>query len=349
MGHGIEKTDWQQGRSMGWHKLTDVEKELALKNSRFTTYEQIAYPTYITVNGVSVPTGEYRLVCTDNNQMIGKSFSDSFVQFPNGELLDVLEQATDGTGLVLESCGTVRNRESRFFSFSMKGAKQFSAGGRKFDAYLNVLDDITGRHKLLFLSGSTCVVCANTFAMALDGEGFNVDQSVKHTKKAKLKLDGMPKIIQAALLSHEDFAEKFNRLADQAVSTEQARGLFATLLSKKGHQISGTTFLSKNTLNTTDELVALFSNRAQGNNGENLADAFSAVTDHFTHHSAGGENVEKQFLSSEFGSGADAKQEFFALLQRPFKALNGFAKLANEAIEFSELELKRREDLRASN
>jgi hypothetical protein len=50
-----------------------------------------------------------------------------------------------------------------------------------------------------------------------------------------------------------------------------------------------------------------------------LADAFSAVTDFYTHENVRGNNPAKQFASSEFESGALVKQEFYNLAQQPVK------------------------------
>jgi hypothetical protein len=50
-----------------------------------------------------------------------------------------------------------------------------------------------------------------------------------------------------------------------------------------------------------------------GNKGLTLADAFSAITDFYSHESAG-EDKSKQFVSSEFGDGARSKREGMAFL-----------------------------------
>jgi uncharacterized protein (DUF736 family) len=82
-------------------------------------------------------------------------------------------------------------------------------------------------------------------------------------------------------------------------------------------------------------LTGLF-NGGAGNNGETLLDAFSAVTDYYSHESSGGEDQPgfrtKQYLSSEFGSAAKKKQDFFRTL----------FKVSNDAPEFD------RENFRAT-
>jgi len=58
--------------------------------------------------------------------------------------------------------------------------------------------------------------------------------------------------------------------------------------------------------------------RGAGNNGETLLDAFSAVTDYYSHESSGGADQPgfrmKQTISSEFGSASRKKQDFFNAL-----------------------------------
>ncbi len=341
--HQIGKMDKQQGRTMGWHKLTDVVADLSLDNCLFRDYEIIAQPTFVNWQGAHIPTGEKRLVCTDNGLPIGKSYSDSFTQFSNKQLLDTLRGAIDGSGLTLESCGTVRDRESRFLTFKLAGAEKFQAGGRDFDAFLNVLDDITGKHQLMFLSGSTCVVCANTFAVALKGEGKNVNEKIRHTKNAAFKLPNISEIIAQAVLSQETFAKKFNKLSEIPFIEEEAKGLF-TASVVGADEITPDTFLSRRSLNTADTLTTLFRTGA-GNAGRTLADVFSAATDYYTHTSAGGDDRAKQFLSSEFGNGAQNKRDFLTLLDRPVKELRSLAKVGIKAMAFSETEHMRRAEL----
>ena len=75
--------------------------------------------------------------------------------------------------------------------------------------------------------------------------------------------------------------------------------------------------MSSRTFNTVTRLAELFQ-RGAGNNGETLLDAFSAVTDFYSHESSGGADQPgfrvKQALSSEFGSASRKKQDFFSNL-----------------------------------
>lgn len=80
-------------------------------------------------------------------------------------------------------------------------------------------------------------------------------------------------------------------------------------------QADPTKGLSSRATNTVDRLLELHT-RGAGNKGESLADAFSAVTDYYTHFSSGKvENVYKQVLSSDYGAGQVAKNDFWKIVQ----------------------------------
>ena len=60
-------------------------------------------------------------------------------------------------------------------------------------------------------------------------------------------------------------------------------------------------------------MIELFKT-GKGNKGENFADLFQGITDYYTHESAGGEDVQKQINSSEFGNAAAMKSFAYVLL-----------------------------------
>jgi hypothetical protein len=72
------------------------------------------------------------------------------------------------------------------------------------------------------------------------------------------------------------------------------------------------TSVSTLTRNRVGELVQLFK-RGKGNRGENMVDVFQATTDYYTHSHTRGD-LQKQFESSEYGSGVVAKRQMFDIL-----------------------------------
>ncbi len=74
--------------------------------------------------------------------------------------------------------------------------------------------------------------------------------------------------------------------------------------------------LGPKTLTKVNRLTELFET-GKGNSGENRADAFSAVTDFYTHESTrgSGKNVARQMFSSDFGMGRAAKSDFWNVIR----------------------------------
>ena len=64
--------------------------------------------------------------------------------------------------------------------------------------------------------------------------------------------------------------------------------------------------LSTRAKNKVDEMLTLFQTGA-GNKGETFADLLNSVSDFYSH----GENVEKAYISNQFGSGSKKKLDFW--------------------------------------
>ena len=71
----------------------------------------------------------------------------------------------------------------------------------------------------------------------------------------------------------------------------------------------------------------------KGNRGSNRADAFSAVTDYYTHESTrnAGKNVSRQLFSSEYGLGRMAKTSFWNVI-RSDDSVNAYAANGKKAL-----------------
>lgn len=341
MSHEINSIDFQQGREMAWHGLTDVKPELSLKDSRFAQWDYLELPTFLEYNGQRMATGEKRLVCSDIGLPVGKTYSDSRTQFTNGELIELMESALSDAGAKLESCGTVRNRETRFFSFSVEGAEKFQAGGQLHKMAISIVDDIVGRFKMFFSLNMTKAVCANTVATVL--RTADSESAVKHTLNARKRLPSFHEAIEKAIHTQDEYIAKIDRLANERVNTEEAKGIFAAFMA----QDMKAKTLSRRAINTTDELVSLFL-RGAGNKGETLNDVFSAVTDYYSHNSSGGDDKQKQFESSEFGAAAKAKNSFLELLEKPVGELRSLAKVGNDLIATSLVALDAAKTARAN-
>lgn len=316
MAHMISETDKQQGLAQAWHGLTEIFAGLSLKDNWLRTWEIISVPLWMRLSdlqNLGIAAADHRqiasmqLVGSDNGIAIGKPFEESYRQLTNVEFLGMLEAAMAGTQHKLTSIGTVRNRGRRFASFELVRLGSYTAGGRKFDPFLNAGDGLDKSSELWWNTSATCTVCDNTFSMNLD----DVRQSLRHTKNIMVRVPDMAAKIDAAVGVHYEFATAFEALATQPVSHEAAQRIYTGFVAP-----AGTEKLSTRSLNTVDELVNLFQG-GRGNVGQSRADLFSGATDYYTHANSGktGANrLARQFDSSEFGSGADRKADFWKLV-----------------------------------
>jgi hypothetical protein len=140
---------------------------------------------------------------------------------------------------------------------------------------------------------------------------------VRHTKNAELKLPALATLIDKAVGVQAEFALEMDKLAGMKIAEDNASRLFAGFVGRKVAELDKG--LSTRAYNTAVRLDELF-HAGKGNRGENLADAFSAATDYYTHESSGkaakgGDNRLKQLVSSEYGSGANNKAEFWTMVR----------------------------------
>ena len=307
MSHHIGEFDIQQGRENAWHNLTQIKTDLNIDNNWLREWDVTRRP--MTLEGVDT---EYSLnVATDNPAIqIGVPFTDSYTPVTNRMLLDTIKESFLGVkGVTLSSVGSIYNRNRVFLSFKLDEATA-SIGNRKFENYVNFGNSFDMSSPVWWGNSNVCTVCANTYRLNRSARGAFGNQAVgiKHTRNAAARLIQIEQIIDSTLGAKAEFEAAFSRLASAPISADNASDLFAGFLG-------GGEEMSTRTLNQTRRLSTLFKSGA-GNRGETLADAFSAVTDYYSHESSG-DDVGKQFVSSEFGAGANSKNNFWDLINAP--------------------------------
>lgn len=307
--HGITKRDLQQGRHMGWHKLTKIESNLSLQKNWLTQWD-IQEVQLQTADGTEIP---FRILTgTDDNLPIGKPYASTYTPVTNKQFLDMIAEAISGVkGAVVETVGSVCDRGRVFVSISIKGMDKFKVGDREFNDYLNFGNGHDQSCAVWANSSNTCTVCNNTFTMNLD----EASVKVKHSKDVAARLENIVEIIDAYAGTQAKFKAEFERLMNEDMKVDEARNLFAGWMTRSsiGNESKD---LGPKTLTKVNRLTELFES-GKGNSGENRADAFSAVTDYYTHESTRGQgrNVARQVFSSDFGIGRTAKSDFWNVIR----------------------------------
>jgi len=321
MAHRIFEHDRHEGIVMGWHEKTVIVPDLNLDNNWLTKWDLVPREIKDAQTGEKLPW--VYLCCSDDESIrIGQPYNpETFQPVNNEHFLELVRKSIAGTGHKVVSVGSVRDRARVFVSIELMGMEKFKAAGREFSAYLNFGNGHDKSSVLWVNTSSVCTVCDNTFTANLvqvennDSSKSNLNIAQRHSKNVIQKLPGIATLVDKAVGVQAEFAQAFDALAAVPCDSKEARSLFAGFLaqSRVEWRAKG---LSTRALHTVDALENLFKT-GKGNRGENLADAFSAVTDFYTHQSRGadqGGSVQRQVLSSEMGSARQAKQDFWNIV-----------------------------------
>ena len=322
MAHRIYEYDKQQGVVQAWHGLTQIVPDLTLDNNWLREWNLV--PVQMEKRGQ--PSKWTILETSDLGEAveIGQPYNPAtFQPVDNAAFLDMIKDSISGTPHKVVSVGSLRNRGRIFVAIELAGMEKFKAAGREFGAYLNFGNGHDKSSVLWVNTSNTCTVCDNTFtcnllsvenkAAKIDENDVNLKISQRHTKNVKLRLPEIAKLIDKAIGVQAEFKLEMDRLAEVAVTSEGANQLFAGFIGRNITAVARKDGLSTRSLNTVAKLGELFKD-GKGNRGENLADAFSAITDYFTHSSSGGDNKWRQIISSDYGAGNDAKQAFWGIV-----------------------------------
>ena len=301
----LENRDVQAGLEMAWHGMTKIVPVINFADA--FPYDIDRKPLF-TDEGEELQGWSY-FRCTDDGQPVGKPVPETYTAVTNQRFWEIVQNAVGGTGAVIESAGTVFDRCRRFVTVKLQtDLDTFKVGDRVFKNRFSLLDSIDQSTNLYGVNSSTCVVCSNTFAMAMGDRSGEFRFKLRHSKNLVPKIENMEKAIDQFIGVTAQFQQAMKIANEIPVKLDQARPLFAGWIAEE------TNGLSTRSFNTVGRLTELFT-RGAGNRGETLLDAFSAVTDFYSHESSGGQDQPgfrmKQTVSSDFGAASKRKQDFF--------------------------------------
>jgi hypothetical protein len=325
MAHRIEEMDQQQGIEQAWHGLTKVSPKLSLEENWLTEWD-IEPITLHTPDGKPLVTagneieGAHQwqaLKCTDNDIFIGKPFNNqTYTPITNKMFLDVIRESLKGTKHSLVSVGSVCNRGRIFASIRLEQLELFKAAGREYEPYLNFGSSHDMSCVYYANTSNICTVCNNTFTMNLFHKGKSVDCRIKHTKGAKAQLENLPAIIDAAVGVQAEFAAAMKEFSKVPCDAGRADRIFTGFTVARSYSLEelkdDPKLVSTRSLNQKERLIQLFGCEEVGNKGRDLSDVFQAGTDYYTHEV--GNDQQRQFQSSEFGTGLRRKMELYQTL-----------------------------------
>jgi hypothetical protein len=315
MAHKITARDCVTTVAPTWHGFETIQEIITRANSGICYEMEMAPLCYIAgyIDGKPqyAPSDSKILIAKDDNLPIGGAVNDSYSLISNNQIWDILENSLVGIQHQIVSAGTVDNRQKGFISVKL-GEDVIKMAGRETESVFNFMFGHGGKLGVHAKSGFTIQVCHNTLMAALrEKNEKGITLSIKHSKFAQDRIPEMEKAIAAHFYTTEVYKNRMDALAAEKCTEVKAREIFAGLLAQTTGEQKG--MLSTRGQNITERLVELF-HKGAGNDGNDYSDVLGSITDFYTHESAGGENKWKQNVSSEFGSAAKAKDDFFRLI-----------------------------------
>lgn len=306
----IGNVDKVQGIEQHWHGKTEVDANLNLIKCWLTDWDILKERLF---TGDMVETEYCQLVATDNPQILigAPVHCETYQPISNKAFIETVSSAiSDISGAKVASVGSVCGRGRVFVSVKLAELEAFTAAGREHKAYLNFLNSHDQSCAFVVNTSNTCTVCNNTFSANLhSADKGAVRIKLKHTKNVALRLENIPEIVDGFLGAQAIFKAQLDAFQARRIDSRKAQHLFAGFIGGDADSE-----LSTRKVNQINRFTELF-HTGKGNQGRDLSDAFNAVTDYYSHESSGGDNVQKQIVSSEYGSGQTAKARAFSLFQ----------------------------------
>jgi hypothetical protein len=322
--HGITQYDSHVGTERAWHGLTRVEGMIFFQNSGLD-WEVMPYPIF---NEDMNQIGDLQL--NKNGELISKPFKEiragdvtiaitkeSYATIQNERIFRVIQPLVDEYGFKIVSAGSIFARKRVFLTLEASDS-DFSIGDDKHLLRLNCVSSHDGSLKTQFYNSNVRIVCSNTLRFSMtdlkalkakqeeEGEQSIYFDFAKHTSNAESRLEKIKESLITFYNAKLEMVNIYSGFQDVAVNAGEAKAITLGMLNGNADKPS------TQAINKSEEISNLFANGI-GNSGKTLYDLFNGVTEYYTRHAS--DNVEKLWLSSEFGSYANLKNEAFQLFQ----------------------------------
>lgn len=334
------KRDFQVARTMAWHNLTTLAaptrehfpniipaplyfgedcKPMIYGDRKFVVpvAEDDMLPVAPPYCGETVPDDEPKTCPAKPEDTRG-----TYILFTPREAWDWVHEVLSGTHFEVSSIGMLWNRSFWFIGVTLTELQELTVGGRNSQFQLNFSGGLDRSVSPQCELSSILPVCWNT--ISLSRAMGKILFAERATKNFATRLDAAKAEVEKAAGMTAVFKAAMDSLADKPCNKPRAERIFAGYLvdevrvdEKTGKDIP----MSTRSSNTVKELAALHVDGI-ANAGKTEMDLLNAYTQRYTH---GGKEAKttmgRRFVSSEFGSGADTKADFFRLLTTGREAL----------------------------
>lgn len=314
------------------HPMTSAE---ALQAARLDWFVEMA-PVAAVIDDQYVPlTSHYATFRTDNKHVLG-IVTKKYKIVQNREAFAFLDSLVEEGQMLYESAFSLSGGKKVILLARLPGEDEITQDDN-LRRYLLLSISHDGTSGIKFGPTSVRVVCANTYALALE-EGyiktiehlpkgvriFENEMSISHVGSVDQKLAAARGVIKAANRAFDQYAELARKLAEVKLTKEQFQAFLDVMCPlPPEHDPDYTKRRADAIKDTRDHITKLFYDCERQNIPgieQSAWAAFCAVTEHIDHLPRRGatprRKAEARFNVALYGPGRDMKQRAIETLQR---------------------------------
>ena len=220
----------------------------------------------------------------------------------NSAIWECLQNSLEGLDFKVSSIGSLDGKKKVFICVELGDTRKMSIAGDEFKNYLTFASSHDGSMSFEAYDTSIRTICNNTLQWSRNAKG-KLRFNVRHTKNHQARITNVEQAISDLFDKRQALADKIEQLAEKPLTLAQAEKVIAGFVDVK----------STRSINIGSQILDLFQT-GKGNSGKTQYDLLNGVTEFYTHHSKGStvkDAQSKQVATSEFGSAANKKVEFF--------------------------------------
>lgn len=277
--------------------MNTVEKFLKETNLNWrVNSEPIQTESGLVINGYNA------LIREDTNDVLSVR-TDSYFPYQNQELMELLFQVSNQTGLQVHKGGFFGKGEKVFIQLK---SNDLRLGTDRIEGYLTGINSFDGSTSLAFGPSNLTISCQNKFFAAFK----ELDTKVRHTKNMTIRIDEICRSLEMVLEEEKKVFDNIVRLSetrfDDVIKDRITKHLFNI---KKEVDLKDMNSISGKTRNSLTRFNMDLDGELR-DKGDNLWGLFSGVTFYSTHSMT--KDKERNTKNKMFGVYGKREKEIFA-------------------------------------
>jgi len=276
--------------------MNTVEKFLTETNLNWNVKsEPIQTESGLIINGYNA------LIREDTNEVLSVR-TDSYFPYQNQELMELLFQVSNQTGLQVHKGGFFGKGEKVFIQLK---SNDLRLGSDRIEGYLTGINSFDGSTSLAFGPSNLTISCQNKFFAAFR----ELDTKVRHTKNMVIRIDEICRSLEMVLVEEQKVFDNIVRLSetrfDDVIKDRITKHLFNI---KKEVDLKDMNSISGKTRNSLARFNMDLESELK-DKGDNMWALFSGVTRYSTHSAT--KNMERNTYNKMFSVMGQREKKIF--------------------------------------